>query len=166
MSTPSLDETHVVDDALRISWYAGKSIVSYQPIKKTPDVLQKWAGAILETIRNWPDSNPYLALHDLSQPGVVLTYIGMLQNRILSISVTPESVKQVEEHIATRSGFRAKVAICVAPSFSGQLGMLFAQIEDRTPNERPIDYRVFIDRDGALRWLDMARRENQADAAE
>lgn len=135
-------------------WYEDGRIVVYRIEHIDRDIVASWSDLAIETIRAWDKASPYLAIHDLSYPGVVMR-LSMLEKSIMNLAVTEEGQKKIEDIIVPtdETAFQARVAIVVSIQFSGYLARTFAELEAISKRSNHIKYQVFTDRAGALNWL-------------
>ena len=153
MSQYTPAETQIISPTLQLEWYANKTIVSYIPSKITPDTLSTWSEKVYEILSAWSDNEPYLALHDFSHKGTIITYSAISRNRILNIAITDAYTDKVDRLIESRANFEARIAILMSTAQSGHLGKVFSDLEALRQVTNHIEYKVFHEKEHALTWL-------------
>ncbi len=144
----------VIDDTLRLQWYAKDTIVAYILYSMSPQILQSWSAVALDALNDWPAGKPYLALYDLSHSGVVMGYLSLVQKKMFSLGITKDGEEQAMASIAQREDFGARIAIYTSRRHTGNVGQLFAKIDAlRELYNQVIQYEVFYGREAALDWL-------------
>ncbi len=151
------ERTTAIDDALKLEWYAGDTILAYVLSDMSLEVLQGWSDVALYILKKWPSNKPYLALYDLSTSGVVLGFFSLARKKMCSVGITDAGEDQAMESIAQRKDFRARVALYISMSYSGHLGGFLAEVDARKTQSSQIEYEVFYSREAALKWLDAVR---------
>lgn len=135
-------------------WYLDKKIVAYRVATVTQSTADAWGRLIVKTLDEWPKDRPYLALHDLSAPGVALIYASLTNFDIVNIGVTAERRLEAEKFFDEYPEFRARVCINFNLSFSGRMGkVLTSTFVDNHPS---VLYKTFYNREKALAWLNSA----------
>ncbi len=148
------ERVSTIDDALKLEWYAGDTIVAYVFDSMSPQILQNWSTVALNVLDNWPVGKPYLALYDLSARGVVINYLSLVKIRMFRLGITEAGEEQVLANVASRENFTARVALYASSTQSGFVGRLFAQVDaQRIRFDRFVEYNVFYQRETALNWL-------------
>ena len=147
----------VIDDALKLEWYAGDTIVAYVFSDMSPEVLQGWSDVALYILSKWPPARPYLALYDLSRSGIVLGFFSLASHSVYSLGITDAGEAQALESIAQRQNFSARVALHISMSYSGHLGGLLTKADAPKTQSSQVEYETFYDRDAALNWLKQAQ---------
>lgn len=135
---------------LACEWYLDKRIVVYKLTAVTHKVIEVWADTVVQTIQEWPEDLPYLAIHDLSTPGVSLQYASFVNFDTTNIGITDDGRQQVFQMIDARPNFFAQVAFNFSMSLSGQVNRLLADRQNRHPF---IQYKLFYGQNRALAWL-------------
>jgi len=140
---------------ITLEWFLNRKVVAYKITAVSKTIVDRWASHALRILREWPEDQPYLALHDLSWPGVSLQYAVMVDFQTTNIGVTPAGWDQVARLIETRCGFQARVALNFNLSVSGHANKALADYrnEHRRLVRPIIEYRTFYDRSKSLTWL-------------
>ncbi|MCS6835776.1 MAG: hypothetical protein NZ750_07145 [Anaerolineae bacterium] len=145
------DEVEKLTTGLNREWYYNRRVVLYKLVAASPQIVDTWASAVLESLQAWERPMPYLALHDLSQAGVSLQYAALVNFDMLNIGVTPEGRILVERLFDEYPDWRAKVAVNFNLSLSGQTNRTLMNYLNR---EHPaIRYKTFYNRAKCLKWL-------------
>jgi hypothetical protein len=147
LSTPQHSEA--IGDGLACEWYGDKQIIAYKLLLADEAVVQSWGAYVSETLANWPSNQPYLALHDLSAPGVGVFYMVYRNYDILNFAITPNN-PTAHASLAQHQHL-ARVAIILSLSLSGRTTYQVASPPNADNNS--IIYRGFFKRDQALAWL-------------
>jgi len=135
-------------------WYLERQLVAYRITSVTQSTAEAWANIVIKTIDEWPKDRPYLALHDLSAPGVALIYASLTNFDMVNIGVTPERRLDAEKYFNDNLQFNARVAVNFNLSFSGRMGkVLTSTFIDNHP---AVLYKTFYNREKALGWLQNA----------
>jgi len=152
------ERVSIIDDALKLEWYAGDTIIAYVLYSMSPQVLQTWSTVAGAVWQDWPVGNPYLALYDLSARGVVINYLDLVKTRVFSLGITEAGEARVLADVASRENLRARVALYASLTQSGFMGRLFAQVDaQRIRFDNFVEYNVFYEREAALNWLNAAQ---------
>ncbi len=133
-------------------WFYDNRIVAYTLEYATVATLENWTMKAFDEIRNWPKNQPYLALHDLSQPGVGLLYMTATKYDIYNIAITPGGKQRVEEIVEHYPEWRLALAVVVSTSLSGQLAKLNMTFKQDVLGQRT-KAKAFFGRESALTWL-------------
>lgn len=145
------DETEEVHTGIVREWFNEKRIVAYRITAMTAQIVDAWADIVVDSLKAWPKDRPYLALHDLSQPGVSLQYAALVNFDMMNIGITMPGRILAEEIFDQHEVFKAKVAINFNLSLSGQTNRTLLNFLGReNPNIR---YKTFYNRNKALTWL-------------
>ena len=96
--------------------------------------IDAWANTVGREMRNWPTHQPYLALHDLSSPQIV---------------VTPYARARAQELYAIRPELQGRIAVVLPQTFAAQLIQLFV----KNQRQGNLVTEMFLDRQEALAWL-------------
>lgn len=73
------------------------SITVYAVTAIGSGTLFPWRDCILESLREWDKTCPYLALHDLSAKGVSVGFLTLSGREIFNIGITSLGQHQVEQ---------------------------------------------------------------------
>lgn len=132
-------------------WYNGREVVSYKLTAISPVIVEKWADLVLETIADWPKNKPYLAIHDLSQPGVSLQYAALVKFDMMNIGINDDGRIRAEVEFDKNPNWMGRVAVNFNLSLSGQTNRTLMNFLDKT--HPAISYKSFYNRTKSLRWL-------------
>jgi hypothetical protein len=135
-----------------VEWFHNNQIIAYTLEYASVATLENWTIQAIEEIANWPKTRPYLALHDLSQPGVGLLYITATNYDIYNIAVTPGAKRQIESIIEPYPDWKIALALVVSTSLSGQLAKLNMAAGEGVLSRRT-QAKAFFGRDEAISWL-------------
>jgi hypothetical protein len=141
------------NEDVRVEVEQDSGLVTVSVLKVTPQALESWTNAVFTMLETWPETLPYRALHDLSQKGVTTRYLAAVRYDILNLAAHPSARDQLLKYLAARPDFTARVAILVPISHSGQLGNVFAKLQNRNAGVNRVQYDVFYERQAALDWL-------------
>lgn len=145
------DKTEKPFGGLQVDWYNGEEIVVYKLTGVTEDVIDNWAELVQENLKSWDKKAPYLAVHDLSQPGVSLQYAALVNFDMMNIGITMGGRMVAEELFDQHTDWMARVAVNFNLSLSGQTNRTLMTYLNR---EHPsIQYKTFYNRTKCLRWL-------------
>lgn len=147
---PEASERHEIYPGLTLEWHADKKIVAYRISLVSHTLIDTWAKLVVSIMEDWPADQPYLAMHDLSQPGVSLQYATLVNFDTVNIGVNASGRKAVESIMDSRVEFFGQVAVNFNLSVSGQVNRMLADRRIGTPF---VKYRSFYHRDNALIWL-------------
>lgn len=132
-------------------WYNDTDIALYKITGVTQEVIDNWAQLVIDTLQAWPKDKPYLAVHDLSQPGVSLQYAAMVNFDMMNIGITMSGRLTAEEIFDQHTGFNARVAVNFNLSLSGQTNRTLMSFLNR--DHPSIQYKTFYNRAKCIRWL-------------
>jgi len=143
-------------------WLYEGRIVSYTANSVSVASVNAWSDTALETLETWPEDQPYLAMHDVSQPGIGLLFLTAVESDIFNIGVVPSARQRVQEIVDSRPDWQLALAIVVSASLSGRMTkLLFQQAQ---PGSR-IQVKAFFHRSAALKWLDELKVSAEAQNA-
>ena len=126
-------------------------VIVYTILSVNLTAINRWSSSAIQTLEDWPKNRPYLALHDISRPGIGLLYVTAVQNDIFNIGVVPEARKRIQEDLLKPNpDWKVALALVVSPSLSSRLAQLL--FHDAT-DETPIHRKAYFDRSSALTWL-------------
>ncbi|MFQ3645617.1 MAG: hypothetical protein SNJ54_01080 [Anaerolineae bacterium] len=148
---PLPDSSEMLTKGLAREWFYDRRVVLYRLTMVTPEIIASWADAVQESLRTWPRSSPYLAIHDLSQPGISLQYAALVNFDMMNIGVTLEGRMACDDLFDAEPLWSAKVAIQFNLSLSGQTNRTLMGYLNR--DHPSIRYKTFYHRGKALRWL-------------
>lgn len=140
-------------------WYHDKTIVLYRLIGVSHDIINNWAKLVLDTLETWDKTKPYLAIHDLSQPGISLQYAAMVNFDMMNIGITLEGRIAAEEIFDNYADWKGFVAVNFNLSLSGQTNRTLMNFLNR--NHPGIQYRSFYNRSKCVRWLSTGAADTQ-----
>lgn len=144
-----IQSTTQVIDGLRCEWYGDKQIIAYKLLVADEDVVKQWGNLVAETLANWNPDQPYLAIHDLSEPGVSVFYMVYQNYAVLDFAVTPDNpLAHASLH---NHQHPARVAIVLSMSLSGRTTYQVAN--PQSANNNQVIYRGFFKKEQALAWL-------------
>jgi hypothetical protein len=132
-------------------WLADNKIVAYSLASAKLAALNAWSEVAMQTLAAWPKDRTYLALHDLSNPGVSLVYSTAVQNDIFNIGVTPGKRQAVNDLLDAYPDWKVALAVVISASYSGSITKLKASSKG-APDLR-VHTKAFFDRDYAIAWL-------------
>lgn len=109
-----------------------------------------WSDTTLEILEAWPKDKPYLAVHDISHPGLGLLYCTAVQDDIFNICVLPQARERIEAMFDAYPDWKIALAVVVSSSLSGRLARLL--FREDLPEAR-VQTKAFFYRDPAMNWL-------------
>lgn len=145
------DRSETPFPGLRVDWYNNDDVISYKLTQVTVQLIDAWAEYVRDVLREWPDDKPYLAVHDLSQPGVSLQYAALVNFDMMNIGITADGRKLAESLFDAHDNWHARVAVNFNLSLSGQTNRTLMSFLDR--DHPSIRYKSFYNRTKCLRWL-------------
>ncbi len=145
------DETQQVAKGIVCEWYFDHSLVVYRVTEVSQPSIQAWADFVVTTMRNWDKSKPYLALHDMSQPGVSLQFATLVGFDTMNLGITNMGREQAETIVDTSESFYVRIAMNFNLSVSGHMNKVLA--DNRQRSHPFIEYRTFYNREKAIDWL-------------
>lgn len=145
------DATVKVFDGLTVDWYNGHQVVAYKLEAVSEDIVNKWAKHVMDTLENWDKAHPYLAIHDLSKPGVSLQFAALVNFDMMNIGITMGGRIACESLFDEHEDWYGRVAIKFNLSLSGQTNRtLMNYLNQDHPRTA---YKTFYNRTKCLRWL-------------
>ncbi|XWX05672.1 hypothetical protein VZO05_16050 (plasmid) [Aggregatilineales bacterium SYSU G02658] len=148
---PLPDSSEVLAKGLVREWFHDRRVVLYKLTVATPEIIAVWAEAVQDCLRTWPRTSPYLAIHDLSQPGISLQYAALVNFDMMNIGVTLEGRMACDDLFDAEPLWSARVAVQFNLSLSGQTNRTLMGYLNR--DHPSIKYKTFYHRGKALRWL-------------
>jgi hypothetical protein len=132
-------------------WYMSRSIVVYKLVAVSEQVVDSWMNLVVDTVKAWDTSKPYLAIHDLSQAGVSLQYAALVNFDMMNIGITMGGRFVVEDLFDAHPNWMARVAVNFNLSLSGQTNRTLMTFLNK---EHPaIRYKTFYSRTKCFKWL-------------
>jgi hypothetical protein len=136
---------------LSVEVLEGGSILAYTLSSAQTTTISAWSELAVSTLKQWPKDRPYLALHDLSNPGVGLLYLTAVEFDPFNVGVTSSGHRVVCDLITSNPGWPIVLALVVSTSLSGRLTRL--RIADIARDSSDITSRAFFKRSAAVEWL-------------
>jgi hypothetical protein len=134
-----------------VEWYHQREVVLYRLTAISMDVVENWAKYVLQTLETWDKNKPYLAVHDLSQPGISLQYAALVNFDMTNIGITGDGRVLAELLVDQHPEFKALVAVNFNLSLSGQTNRTLISFLNRI--HPSIQYKTFYNRTKCIRWL-------------
>jgi len=132
-------------------WYFDRRIVVYAISLLNITILRIWANEVMSSLVSWSKDRPYLALHDLSTPGIGLSYIVLARAYLLNPAITSFGSDQLRKLMEAHPDFRVYLAVVLSQNYSELITPATAQ---RFTADNPrITTAIFFDRSVALQWL-------------
>ncbi len=147
----TVTEMDIVIPGLTVELLEDSAIIAYTLSSAQTTTISAWSDLAVKKLKTWPQDRPYLALHDLSSPGVGLLYLTAVEFDPFNIGVTPGGRRAVHDLLAARPGWSVVLALVVSSSMSGRLTRL--RIADMVGDTSRITSRAFFKRSAALDWL-------------
>lgn len=157
------DDTQEVAQGITCEWYFNRSLVAYRVTEVSQPSIQAWADFVVKTMRDWDKDKPYLALHDLSQPGVSLQFATLVGFDTMNLGITNMGREQAEEIVDSSAAFYVRVAMNFNLSVSGHMNKVLA--DNRQRSHPFIEYRTFYNREKAIDWLVKLLKDQEEDKA-
>lgn len=145
------DATDEPFSGLQREWFNNHEVVLYKLTAVSPTIIEKWTALVLETLQAWPKDKPYLAIHDLSQPGVSLQFAALVRFDMMNIGITEDGRINAEVEFDRHPGWIGRIAVNFNLSLSGQTNRTLMNFLDKT--HPAISYKSFYNRTKCLRWL-------------
>ncbi|MBL8132291.1 MAG: hypothetical protein JNL42_10575 [Anaerolineae bacterium] len=132
------------------SLYDGR-VIAYTVSSVSRAAINQWSSIAVQTLQDWPKDRPYLALHDISKPGIGLLYAASVDNDIFNVGIVPAARPRIQEEILKPNpGWSLALALVVSPSLSGRFARLLFHDASQ---ETSIQQKAYFDRSSALAWL-------------
>lgn len=132
-------------------WFFDRRIVVYAISLMNVTTLRIWANEVMASLESWSKERPYLVLHDLSTPGISLSYVVLARAYLLNPAVTSFGSEQLFKIMETHPDFRVYLAVVLSQSYAEIITPATAQ--RFTSNNPRITTALFFDRAVALQWL-------------
>lgn len=127
------------------------SVIAYTLQSAQMNTISAWSELAITKIRAWPKDRPYLALHDLSNPGVGLLYLTAVEFDPFNVGITPGGRLALNELFSAHQNWPIALALVVSTTLSGRLTRLrMTDILDNIPN---VTSKAFFKRSAAEEWL-------------
>lgn len=136
---------------IRRKWLLEKRIVVYSLRLLNTTTIRIWANEALSTIHAWDKERPYLALHDLSKPGIGLSYILLAQAYLMNPAITTQGSLQLRELMEAHPDFRVCLAVVLAPNYRQLISE--HSMKKFINSESGVTASLFFNRVEALHWL-------------
>jgi hypothetical protein len=139
------------NEHLQLLWLEDQRIAHYKLSSPLRTVIDQWAGLTVRTIEGWKLDQPYLAIYDLSSPGVGFIFSRQTNFVLGLLGVTHDGEQQVQQLLRQRPNFRSKVAVLLSQQHSGHVVSLLST--RRLPNFPDRQILIFYELAKALQWL-------------
>lgn len=136
---------------LKVDWYNGDEVIVYKLTRPMDTVIDQWAEYVQTQLAAWDKDKPYLAVHDLSQPGVSLQFAALVNFDMMNIGVTLGGRKLAEQHFDEHTDWFARVAVNFNLSLSGQTNRTLMNYLDK--DHPSVQYKTFYNRTKCMSWL-------------
>lgn len=136
---------------LKVESLENATVVAYTLSSAQTSTISAWSNLAVSKLSEWPKDRPYLALHDLSHPGVGLLYLTAVEFDPFNVGVTQMGRQKAHEIMAAHAGWPVVLALVVSTSLSGRLTRL--RMADIISDLPKITSRTFFKRTAALEWL-------------
>lgn len=136
---------------LKVESLENGAVVAYTLSSAQTSTISAWSNLAVSKLAEWPKDRPYLALHDLSHPGVGLLYLTAVEFDPFNVGVTQMGRQKAHEIMAAHTGWPVVLALVVSTSLSGRLTRL--RMADIISDLPKITSRTFFKRTAALEWL-------------
>lgn len=136
---------------LKVESLENEAVVAYTLSSAQTSTISAWSNLAVSKLADWPKDRPYLALHDLSHPGVGLLYLTAVEFDPFNVGVTQMGRQKAHEIMAAHTGWPVVLALVVSTSLSGRLTRL--RMADIISDLPKITSRTFFKRTAALEWL-------------
>lgn len=120
-------------------WLAEGRVVKYTLTNTLVDSLEAWAETAIQTMEAWPPDRPYLAIHDVSAPAVILT---------------PHARRCSQRIASAAPALKGRVAVIVPRGALGHLLRIFLNRLMINSGKRLL--KAFFSQEEALAWLEEA----------
>ena len=141
---------------LLCNWFYDREIIVYQPDLVALNDIDRWADIVGNHLKNWPEDQPYLALHDISNPKIGLAYLTMVKYDVFNIGITSTGWEYVKQIIESRPSFTARIALLFSLSQSGHLIQTLTYQRKHNVSHLNIEYEAFFSQRDAFDWLSNA----------
>lgn len=148
---------------LNVELLENDTIASYTLSSAQSSTIAAWSDLAVAKLRDWPKDRPYLALHDLSHPGVGLLYLTAVEFDPFNVGVTPGGRRALHDLMAHRPDWQIVLGLVVSTSLSGRLTRL--RMADIISDLPKITSRTFFKRSAALEWLMRFKQASSAESA-
>ena len=146
-----MDESFSPFPGLTQEWYGNHRIVLYRVTAVSNIVVENWQALVLSTLEKWDRTEPYLAVHDLSQPGISLQFAAIVHFDLMNIGITSDGRHIAEKNFEDYPDFSALIAINFNLSLSGQTNHTLLKFVAH--NHPSIRYKAYYSRSKCLNWL-------------
>jgi hypothetical protein len=99
-------------------WLSENRIVVYSISLLNVTTLRIWANEVLSSLERWSKERPYLAIHDLSKPGIGLSYIALARAYLLNPAITSVGSVQIRRILEAHPEFRVYLAVVPSQSYA------------------------------------------------
>jgi hypothetical protein len=124
-------------------------VVLYILTGMSANILWEWGKDVQTNLENWSDTQPYLAVHDVSHPSVGMPFLFLSGRDIYSPDPSSNGRQRTTELLGTRPNLLIKIALVLSASVSGDL----AKRHGRTIDTPRLQHKVFSNRASAIEWL-------------
>lgn len=136
---------------LKRFWLADGRIVGYRVESPKEEIINQWAQLATETLEAWNPDQPYLAIHDLTTPGVSFAYSRQIHFNISWIGINESGQTAVDQIKAARPKFISRLAVILSLQHSAYVVKVLSS--HRLPNTTRHAAQIFFDQEKATNWL-------------
>lgn len=117
-----------------LEWLYGGQIPCFTILDISRATVDNWMVLLRQLLENWPANRPYVAIHDASVSGVMLT---------------PYARAKITELEGVNPALQGRVAIILPRTFVAQLIRVYV----RTLRRQKVVTGIYFARDEALEWI-------------
>jgi hypothetical protein len=139
-----------ITEGVQQSWYNNHQIVAYKLTNVTPTSLNDWSDYVIAALEACSKDKPYLAIHDISQPGLGLLFSTAVRNDIFNIGIIPKANEKVQSIVKANPDWQLRLGLVLSASLSGRLARILFQ---KNSPDSQVQFKAFFYRDPALEWL-------------
>lgn len=136
-------------------WHAGRRIVVYELSDISQTIMNEWTALAVDLIQSWDTNRPYLALHDISHPGIAMKY-GWVHADLLNPAITQHGRARLFATPQEEEQFHGRIALLISLRCSGNFARLVATKDRQQRLMKHVEHKVFTEKRAALLWLEAA----------
>ena len=131
-------------------WYYDDQIVCYTPTTINHSSITQWNYRAIQVLKSWPKHKPYLAIHNLRQPGLGQILANTIENDIFNVAILPTSRSYVQSLCEQNWEWQLRLAVVVSASMASNIMRTLTKTDNA---QSQYQHRVFFNRESALSWL-------------
>jgi hypothetical protein len=134
-------------------WLMENRIVVYSLELMNAMAIRIWSNEALFGMELWSKEQPYLAIHDLSNCEIGLSYMTLARGHLLTPGITAQGSTQLRKLMTAHPDFRIWLAVVLSRNYAEVLAP-YMDLR-RTSSDPRVTTSLFFERPAAEQWLNL-----------